>query len=275
MKLTDGLLIAAVVLGILTALTGLVDAGDALLDDGTAAQVNGITIPADELRSLLERRAQVGVPVDELLLTLDDMIDEELLIQRALELGILRRDSNVRVAIIQAMEKSILNEARSRTVSDDELAAFFRENTELFSEPRTLELEEIVLKDRSLLSSLRAALEAGEGAATLAAESEGVSATWLPPVPMSLDALSRRFTEEVIAWLASVGAGDVLTYESAAGVHVLRVLGVYEARVPAFDEARLSVLNELEMQREDDAYDDYLDWLRQRAEIRKNERLAR
>ncbi|MEL7044033.1 MAG: peptidylprolyl isomerase [Pseudomonadota bacterium] len=274
MKLTDALLIAAVVLGIVTALVGLVDAGNPALDDATAAQVNGIAITADELRSLLERRAQAGVPVDELLGTLDDMIDEELLIQRASELGILRRDSNVRVAIIQAMEKSILNEVRGRSVADDEIAAFYRDNTGLFSEPRTLELEEVVITDPSLVSSLTDALEEGVGAATLAAASEVVSATWLPPVPMSLEALSRRFSQEVMAWLETAGEGDVLTYEALGGVHVLRVLSVYSARVPPFDEVRLSVLNELEIQREDLAYDDYLAWLRQRAEVRRNERLA-
>jgi hypothetical protein len=35
------------------------------------------------------------------------------------------------------------------------------------------------------------------------------------------------------------------------------------------------VLNELQLQRQNAAYDEYLAWLRQRADIRKNESLAR
>ncbi len=275
MKPVDALLLVAMVLGILVALTGLVDAGKAPLDEATAALVNEIPIPEDELRSLLERRAQAGVPVDELLGTLDDMIDEELLIQRATELGILRRDSNVRVAIVQAMEKSILNEARGRSVSDEEIAAFYEANTALFAEPLALRLEEIVVRDRDLASSIKAGLQAGEGAGTLAAGSEAASLTRLPPVPLSLDALSRRLPEEVIAQLEQAGEGEVLSYETNRGVHLLRIVDVREARTPPFDEVRISVLNELETQREDRAYDDYVAWLRQRAEIRKNERLAR
>jgi parvulin-like peptidyl-prolyl isomerase len=75
--------------------------------------------------------------------------------------------------------------------------------------------------------------------------------------------------------LATAAAGDIVTHESDRGVHLIMVLAVRDARLPPFDEIRLSVLNELQMQRLDDAYEEYLAWLRQRADIRRNERLAR
>lgn len=274
MKLTDGLLIAAVVVGILIALAGLVDAGNAPLPETTAALVNETPISADELQSLLQRRAQEGAPVDQLVRTLDDMIDEELLIQRATALGILRRDSNVRVAIIQAMEKSILNEERSRSVSEEEIQAFYRDNTALFAEPRRLQLEEIVVADAERATGLIAALGEGVAAKALADRDDEVSITRLPPVPLSVDALARRYPQDVIARLETAGEGDVVMHTSGRGTHLIRVLGIREARVSPFDDARLSVLNELQMQRQNVAYDEYLAWLRQRADIRKNERMA-
>lgn len=274
-KLTDALLIAAVVLGILIALAGLVDVGKAPLGDATAAVVNEAPISADELRSLRQRRAREGAPDDQLRGTLDDMIDEELLIQRASELGILRRDSNVRVAIIQAMEKSILNEERGRTFSDDEIEAFYRDNTALFAEPRRLQLEEIIVADTERVALLAAALTAGTAATALAAHTDGVSMTRLPPVALSLEAWARRVPEDIITQLETAAEGDVLAHVSGSGTHLLRVVSVREARMPPFDEVRLSVANELQLRRQDLAYDEYLAWLRQRADIRKNQRLAR
>ncbi|MFT4873495.1 peptidyl-prolyl cis-trans isomerase [Congregibacter sp.] len=274
MKLTDGLLIAAVALGILVAVAGLVDAGNAPLRDTTAALVNETAISADEMESVLQRRTQEGAPVDQLLGTLDNMIDEELLIQRASELGILRRDSNVRVAIIQAMEKSILNEERGRSFSEVQVQAFYRDNTALFAEPLRLELEAIVVTDAQRASSLIAALHEGVTAKALAAENDGVSITRLPPVPLSLDALGRRYPQDVVSRLQTAVEGDVLTHESSRGTHIIKILGVRETAAPPFNEIRLSVLNELQMQSQNIAYNEYLAWLRQRAKIRKNERLA-
>jgi hypothetical protein len=273
MKRTDALLIAAVAAGILIALAGLIDVGNAPLPDTVAAQVNETQIPADELQSLLQRRAQEGAPVDQLLDTLDDMIDEELLIQRASELGILRRDSNVRVAIIQAMEKSILNEEHGRSVGQEQIEAFYRDNTALFAEPRTLQLEEIVLKDAKQLSALITALDKGYEARALVSDNDAATLARLPPVPLSLDALARRYPAAVVERLATANEGDVMTYEAGRETRIVRIVSVREARVPPFEEVRLSVLNELQMQRQATAYDEYLAWLRQRADIRKNERL--
>ncbi|MDA8961846.1 peptidylprolyl isomerase [Congregibacter sp.] len=274
MKLTDGLLIAAVALGILIALTGLVDAGKAPLGETTAALVNQTPISADEMQSVLQRRTLEGAPVDQLLDTLDDMIDEELLIQRASELGILRRDSNVRVAIIQAMEKSILNEERGRNFSQAQIQDFYRDNTALFAEPLRLQLEEIVVENETQATALVTALREGLSAKALAAENDDVSITRLPAVPLSLDALGRRYPQDLVSRLETAGKGDILSHESGRGTHIIKILDVREARVPPFDEVRLSVLNELQMHRQNIAYDEYLLWLRQRAEIRKNEQLA-
>lgn len=275
MKPTDGLLVAAAALGILLALAGLVDAGNAPLDDTTVARVNGVPIPADELQSLLERRAREGVSVDRLPGTLDQLIDEELLIQRASELGILRRDSNVRVAIIQAMEKSILNEERGRSIQEEDIQAFYRDHTQLFAEPRRLQLEAILVRDGAQVPSLLAALMKGTEATALAAARDAVSLTRLPPVPLSLDALARRFPDDVLARLKDAAEGEVVTHESDRGIHLVKLVRIREAKVPAYEDIRLSVLNELQMQRQAVAYDEYLAWLRQRADIRKNERLAR
>jgi hypothetical protein len=272
-RLTDALLVGGLVGGMLVALTGLVDSGNSPLSDETAARVNGVPIAADELRSLLERRSLEGAPVEQLQGTLDDMIDEELLIQRAIELGLPRRDSNIRVAIIAAMEKSILSEAAGRAISEGELEDFYRANLALFSEPRQLQVDELILDNPVEASSVADRLRNGEQAMDLAASMESVSLARLPPVPLSLDALARRYPQDLIARLQDADVGDVFVREVDTTTRVIRVSDVLEASVPPFEDVRLSVLNELQMQHQDRAYDEYLTWLRLRADIRRNGQL--
>jgi len=268
---TDALLLGAVIIGVLVALTGLVDTPDAPLDDATAARVNGIPISADELRSRFERRSLQGAPADQLRRTLDDMIDEELLIQRAQELGLLRRDSSIRIAIIDAMEKSILGEAAGRAVSEAELEDFYRDNRALFSEPRQFQVDELRLENPKQAASLAERLRGGEEALDLAAGMQSVSLARLPPVPLSLEALARRYPPALIARLENAVVGDVLVQETGDATLLIKVVGVLEASTPPFEEVRLSVLNELQMQRQGSAYEGYLAWLRQRADIRRNQ----
>jgi hypothetical protein len=172
------------------------------------------------------------------------------------------------------MEKSILNEARGRTFTDDEIQAFYRDHRRLFAEPRALQIEEVVVTGADPVAGLVAALGAGAPVAELAARSNAVSVVRLPPVPLSLEALARRYPADLVARLETAEAGEVLPYESNRGRHLLRIEAVLEERVPPFEEVRISVLNEMQLRGQDEAYDDYLAWLRQRADIRTNPRLA-
>ncbi|MEA3643345.1 MAG: SurA N-terminal domain-containing protein [Lamprobacter sp.] len=302
LKLSDSLLLTAAAAGITLALMGLADGGRTPLDAATAARVNEAPIATDEWRSLLERRAQAGVPAEALTDTLDQLIDEELLIQRAAELGILRRDSNVRVAIVEAMQKAIFNEARGHSASEAELRAFYNDNRALFAEPLRLQLDGLQLEGLQLeglqLEGLQdsggvgaagaragakvearavaamAALRAGVAIEALVASDAALSPLQLPPVALSVDALSARFPELATDTLTAAVQGEVISHASARGLYLLRVVSRHEASVPAFEAVRDAVLNEWQLQRLDAAYKEHLGWLRERADIRINQQLA-
>ena len=57
-------------------------------------------------------------------MVLDKLIDEELLIQRAIDLGMLETDSQVRSVIIQKMIESILSEIDNLSYSDQDFKKF-------------------------------------------------------------------------------------------------------------------------------------------------------
>ena len=122
-----------------------------------AAKVNGAEISVDQLRGA-GNNAQA----------LDRIIDRELLVQQALHAG-LERDPAVRDAI-DASRRQILAQAwldkvaAGKTVSRDEIHAFYAENPALFAERRVyrvretreLPAEELPLAHLSRLASLSA-----------------------------------------------------------------------------------------------------------------------
>ena len=71
---------------------------------------------------------------------LERMIDEELLIQRAVDLGMLANDSELRSIIIQKMISSIIADTKNIRFSQQELQTFFLENQDFFAPSPKLHL---------------------------------------------------------------------------------------------------------------------------------------
>jgi hypothetical protein len=71
---------------------------------------------------------------------LERMIDEELLIQRAVDLGMLENDSELRSIIIQKMISSIIAETKNVRFSQQDLQTFFVENKDFFAPSPKLHL---------------------------------------------------------------------------------------------------------------------------------------
>ena len=71
---------------------------------------------------------------------LERMIDEELLIQRGIDLGLIENDSEIRSIIIQKMISSIISDTNDLTVSQTDLEKFYSLNKDLFTPSPKLHL---------------------------------------------------------------------------------------------------------------------------------------
>ena len=91
-------------------------------------------------------------------MVLDKLIDEELLIQRAIDLGMLETDSQVRSVIIQKMIESILSEIDNLSYSDQDLKNFYISNKDFFASSPKLQLLKLSF-DKSSLNSAKKAQE--------------------------------------------------------------------------------------------------------------------
>src|SRR5262249_42863149 len=74
---------------------------------------------------------------------LDRLVDEELLVQRAFELGLAQRDRRVRSDLVTAVLESVTNEADQNEPTDADIARFFDENRDYFTAPGRMQVEQV------------------------------------------------------------------------------------------------------------------------------------
>ena len=134
------LLAIGAVLGIVLGATSALEPQGSRADGPRAdavALVNGRVIRTEEyLRtcSLLARDKRTEMTDADRARVLDRLIDEELLLQHGIEMGILDSDRVVRGAITTAMMTSIVAESASATPSESDLRAFHKNNRSHFVE---------------------------------------------------------------------------------------------------------------------------------------------
>ena len=147
------LLASGAVLGILLATAGslrLPDAGR--LPKDAIARVNERIVRTEEFAralALLAKDKRNPLTAEDRARVLDRLIEEELLIQRGVELGFLSSERSVRKAIATVMLDSILVETRSRRVSDAELRRFLDENRAYFTPPGSVRVQQLLFRTGS------------------------------------------------------------------------------------------------------------------------------
>ena len=145
------LLAIGAAVGLVAAAAGLVSAprrADELPGDAVAT-VNGTEVRrADYERAVTalasDRRSALGDADKRHVL--DRLVDEELLVQRAFELGLAQRDRRVRTDLVTAVIEAVTNEADQHEPSDADVARFFAENGDYFAFPGRMQVEQVFVR---------------------------------------------------------------------------------------------------------------------------------
>jgi len=109
----------------------------ATFPDGALVSVNGKPIREEDYAravASVERDKRAEITDEDRVRVLDRLIEEELLIQRGIAVGLVDSDRSVRKAITQAMLASIAAESAGAQPSEDELRTFYAENPALFAD---------------------------------------------------------------------------------------------------------------------------------------------
>lgn len=283
----------------LGAATGLALAAFGLLEtrsDSQALAANAAARVGERtIRRIAYERVLAGVegdrrnPIDEATRrrVLARMIDEELLVQRALELGLAAIDRRVRGELTSGLIDSIVSEADAEPASENEVARHFEENVNFFSRPGRLHAETLFFSTRSdgrrpdasakkraseALTRLRQGDETSQVEASLGdVQISPIPAGMLPATkirdyvgPIVLRALEDL---ETGSWSNPIASGS--------GIYLARVVDREARIVPVFKEVEGLVRQDLRRRRGDEALRRYLDELRTQKSVVIDETLFR
>ena len=266
--------------GLAIALSGAIAPAPRGADESGAvvACVNGAPIREAALeRALGRRRAPQGDPADPLLRAalIDRLVDEELLVQRAAEMGLVLSDRGVRKALARAAIDEAVGDAAARAPSERELRAFHAANAGLFSLPRRVRVRAIsfdasVDPDAAMRRAREAAAAIARGLAFDAAAARFGDHPGLP-LPDALlpeAALLRQLGPSISEAALVLAAGGVSApIRVGASVHLLQLAEIEPERAQPFERVRAQVSAELARRRGDEALEALLARLHAQARI--------
>ncbi len=282
----SALLIAGAVVGMTVALLGLVrrPAGSGALHADVAARVGEAEIDAEDFAravDALTRDRRTAPDAAEQRRVLERLIDEELLVQRALDLGFARVDRTVRASLVDAMIASVTTAARDAEPSPAELERFYLDEPDLFRQPGRLRVREVFVPvgadeaaARRRVQAVRARVEAGESFAVVAASvgpriGAGVPDIMLPPAKLR-EYVGPTALRAVLA--LEVGAVSA-PIRSGGGYRVLELVERGDAFLPEFAGMEATIRAEYRRRAGERALAEYLRDLRARATIVRSDPL--
>jgi parvulin-like peptidyl-prolyl isomerase len=249
------------------------------LPAGVVALVNGEPIRTDDYQ-----RAVEGVANDsrdpltdaDRRHVLDRLIDEELLVQRGLSLGLARQDRRLRADLTSTVIDGVVGDIGDRAPSDDELAAFYERNRDFFAGPGRVRVRQVFVRttaptdDAALARAQQATarLRAGDNP-TVVADALGDAPVSPPPdalLPPSK--LLEYLGPTALRTALGLGVGEVSDpVRSSSGYLVLQMLERQPDTVPPLDDIRPQVLAEFRRRAGEHELRSYLDELRARADV--------
>lgn len=244
------------------------------------ASVNGVPLSRTEFVRALEamgrdRREPVGP--DERRRILDRLVDEELLLQRGIELGLVRRDAKVRNDLVAAVIETAVGDASSSEPSSEEVAAFYRDNAWFFAAPGRMRARDVFVKvspgddetaARRRADEIAARLREGEDPAAVARAGDEPSAP-LPDAMLPPAKLVEYLGPTVSRGALALSPGQVADPARASdGFHVVLVVERDQGDVPPLDEVESLVRSEVRRRRGEQSLRTYVDGLRAKADVR-------
>jgi len=270
-------------LGIALATSGLLEQSTPRqeLDDSTAALVNGHPITRDDYERALaavaaDRREGHLTPADRHQV-LERLIDEELLVQRGIELGLTERDRRVRTAISSAVIGlfAARDQARDSEPSDAELRAFYVANAGWFTAPDQLRIEQLFFRvtadrddeaTRELASRVRDAL-AHRTMSEVADQADEFDVP-LPTTPLLVRQLRDLLGPTVARSVTELDLAELSApVRSGSGYHLVRLVSREGGHLSPFDEVRDQVIAEFGRRSNEGELNRFLDERRREVSI--------
>lgn len=272
----------AVTAGVALTAVGIVRSGheSPRLPAGAVARVGDAVIARAEYERTLEalaRDRKTPLTAADRAHALQRLIDEELLLQRALELDLARTDLRARRALVSAVVDSVVTAQEAAELDDTELRRFYESNRDWFTGPDLFRIRQIWFRVESAEDSpaaearARAAYERlrhGEPFELVRQSAGDHGALPLPDSLLPAAKVAELLGPTVLRAVTELPAGGISPpVRSGTGFHILQLIERRSGEPPPFEEIRPQVANEFRRRAADQALRTYLDELRSRSTI--------
>jgi parvulin-like peptidyl-prolyl isomerase len=273
------------------AILGLVIAGIGLF---TAAGTQASGIPAEDvalingrhvLRSdfIAQTQVETTLPFDQTtkeqrLKVLNEMVDEELLVQRGLEVDLAASDPDVRAAEVAGVQLQVDADVLAEQPSDEQLQAYFTAHKDKYSAEGIMALRDLIFRPDEALSPEQAAAKAKEAgdAFRKGKDSDDIAATFGLKDSGKLERGDLfDFAVKIKLSPALYAAAKALSTRQAAGpiveagfVHLILMEKHDPGLVRSFAQARDAVMQDYKKEEQTRVETANLKYLKSKADIR-------
>lgn len=274
MKRSDLVFLIAGSIGLAAAFFGAVGAPRIEWANAPAAVVNGVPIPRDALaRAVLALEADSRNPVtsEREAEVLQRLIEEELLVQHGVELGLAETDFAARRALVQSVLSLAVAERAGDEANDATLRQFYLDNRGFFAPASRFSASVVFVREGADAAQRSAAIREQ---LTAGADSNGLGDPMAIPLPNG--ALAERQWTRLIGPDAAAAASHLAPGEVSApisgggGYYIIRLNGFIAAPAPAFEDVEQQVRAEWERRADERAARAYIDRLERAARIERH-----
>jgi len=277
-RLINILLILGVFIGVSLALFSSIRDTNFNNSRDWAARIGGAEISKEKYLLQLEGlNSDKRVPLnkEDKAFVLERMIEEELLIQRAKDLGMFSTNTMIRGTVVQQMINMIISESSFDIVSNSELELFYEKNKGFFTNADRLRLKQVYFseeKGSALKKAENLYLELIKGKSIDEIDGEGdKSALEIPDVLMTLAKVREYIGPSLMQVAKILQPGEFTTPKKVIGGYkIIVLLERKDASPPKFEFIRERVKSEYQKRKDDQALRDYLNKLKKWYEIERN-----
>jgi parvulin-like peptidyl-prolyl isomerase len=255
-------------------------AGGPSLPEGSVARVNGTLIRSDDLERLLAALAsdrRTPLTDEDRRRVLDRLIEEELLVQYAVSLGLVRTDRRVRGNLVSAVLAALNASTDGYDPSAEEVAEFYEENRDYFAYPARLQVREVFVAaprdapDGDALTRAQQAaarLRAGEAIDEVRAALGDDAFAPLPDAPLPPAKLREYLGPSALRVAQTLQPGEVSApVRTPQGYHVLQLVARADSEAAPLVEVEPQVRAEMKRRLGDRLLRERLDSLRAEADV--------
>ena len=239
----------------------------------TVVLVNQQPVTESALQVARQRsgRFMVDVPVqDRDKQLLQRLIDDELILQRAEELGILQADPGIRKLLARSAINTVVRESQALLIKEPELIAFYNDHQAVFQQPQRIKLQAAQFDDLEMANISRNAVLLGDSLKKTVSLGGGkILPIPVSPLPkhMLIRYLGISLTDLAIELSATQISQPIVQGDN---IYLLQVIENQPAILMPFEQVRETVMTELISRQRRDSLATTLEELKQTASIQLN-----